>query len=63
MSEGAAGIERLGAGDAARAGFQAVGAEVGPRRLREMLTYPPTWGSTQWVRRDCAVTNCMYLHI
>jgi len=50
VSQGAGGIEQLGAGDAAAAGARAVGAEISPKHLKEMLTYPPDWGPTQWVR-------------
>lgn len=50
VSLGARGIEQLGAGDAAAAGAHAVGAEISPKHLKEMLTYPPDWGPTQWVR-------------
>lgn len=49
VSQGAKGISKLGTGDAAAAaGAQSVGAEVSPKRLKEMLTYPPDWGPTEW---------------
>lgn len=50
VSQGTKGIEQLGAGGMAAAGARAVGAEVSPKRLKEMLTYPRDWGPTQWVR-------------
>ena len=53
VSQGAKGIEQLGAGGAAAAGAHAVGVEVSPKHLKEMLTYPADWGPTQWVRGRC----------
>lgn len=43
-----AGIKALGAGPAAKWGVQPAAAEVGPQLLRDMLTFPPTWGPTEW---------------
>ncbi|KAK9811539.1 hypothetical protein WJX72_005618 [[Myrmecia] bisecta] len=48
IMEGAAGIERRGAGDAKKYGFQAAAAEVSPAQLKRHLTYPSDWGPTEW---------------
>jgi hypothetical protein len=53
VSQGAKGISELGAGDAAAAGAEAVGAAISPQQLKHMLTYPPDWGPTEWVRTCC----------
>lgn len=50
------GVKGLGAGDAAASGAEAVGAEVSPKRLKEMLTYPASWGPTEWVSASAVVS-------
>lgn len=42
------GIKALGAGPAAEWGVQAAAAEVSPQHLKELLTFPHTWGPTEW---------------
>lgn len=37
-----------GAGDAEAFGAAAVAAEVDHHQLKQMLTYPPDWGPTEW---------------
>ena len=54
VSQGAKGISQLGAGDAAAAGAEAVGAAISPKQLKQMLTYPPDWGPTEWVSTCCS---------
>jgi hypothetical protein len=49
VSQGAKGISRLGAGDAAAAGAEGVGADISAKQLKQMLTYPADWGPTEWV--------------
>ena len=41
-------LRRRGAGDAAAAGFAAVAAEVSPSQLRQSLSFPPTFGPTEF---------------
>ena len=53
VSQGAKGISELGAGDAAAAGAEAVGAAISPKQLKQMLTYPQDWGPTEWVSTCC----------
>ncbi|KAG1670953.1 hypothetical protein FOA52_011388 [Chlamydomonas sp. UWO 241] len=48
ISEGAKGIERRGVGSAAESGLHAQAADVSPKQLKEWLTYPETWGPTEW---------------
>ena len=42
------GLCRRGAGDATAAGFTAVAAEVSPSQLRSNLSFPPTFGPTEF---------------
>ncbi|CAL8470018.1 g9560 [Coccomyxa elongata] len=46
--KGAAGIEQGGAGDAEHFGAHAAAADVSPKRLKELLTYPASWGPSEW---------------
>ncbi|KAL0032609.1 hypothetical protein WJX77_010520 [Trebouxia sp. C0004] len=46
--EGKAGIEKRGAGGAEAFGGTAVAAEIDHLQLKQMLTYPPHWGPTEW---------------
>ncbi|WIA37068.1 hypothetical protein OEZ86_014043 [Tetradesmus obliquus] len=48
VSKGAAGIKALGGGPAAAWGVSAAAAEISPSQLRSMLTFPATWGPTEW---------------
>ncbi|WIA16841.1 hypothetical protein OEZ85_013777 [Tetradesmus obliquus] len=48
VSKGAAGIKALGGGPAAAWGVSAAAAEISPSQLRSMLTFPSTWGPTEW---------------
>ncbi|GBF96914.1 protoporphyrin IX magnesium chelatase [Raphidocelis subcapitata] len=48
ITGGAAAVEKKGAGGAAAFGARAVGAEVTPARLKEMLSFPKEWGPTEW---------------
>ena len=48
VSKGAAGVEALGAGAAAAMGARAVAADVSSARLKQGLTFPETWGPTEW---------------
>jgi magnesium chelatase subunit H len=43
-----AGIKALGGGPAAPWGVTPAAAEISPSQLREMLTFPPDWGPTEW---------------
>ena len=49
MSRGVAGIEDLGVGEAADIGAVPASTAVSPGELRSALTYPPEWGSIEWV--------------
>ncbi|DBA83121.1 TPA: Magnesium chelatase [Trebouxia sp. C0005] len=46
--EGKAGIENRGAGGAEAFGASAVAAEIDHLQLKQMLTYPPDWGPSEW---------------
>eukprot|EP00878_Enallax_costatus_P008487 GHUV01008871.1.p1 GENE.GHUV01008871.1~~GHUV01008871.1.p1 ORF type:complete len:841 (+),score=266.38 GHUV01008871.1:478-3000(+) len=48
VSRGTQGINALGAGPAAQWGVQPAAAEVSPQHLRDLLTFPHTWGPTEW---------------
>ena len=48
IAEGAAGVARRGAGAAERYGAQVAAVDVEAARLKEMLTYPPEWGPSEW---------------
>jgi magnesium chelatase subunit H len=48
IAGGAKAVERAGAGDAAAFGAEPVGAEVTPARLKELLSFPASWGPTEW---------------
>ena len=37
-----------GAGDAEKFGARAAAADVSPKRLKELLTYPASWGPSEW---------------
>ena len=37
-----------GAGDAEHFGAHAAAADVSPKRLKELLTYPTSWGPSEW---------------
>jgi hypothetical protein len=59
VSQGVKGIANLGAGDAVTAGAEAVGADISPKQLKQMLTYPADWGPTEWVS-DCGQKDCVH---
>ncbi|GMH35161.1 hypothetical protein BSKO_03029 [Bryopsis sp. KO-2023] len=46
--KGKDGIHTAGSGSAEQYGVQAAAAEVAPRELKEMLTYPEEWGPWEW---------------
>ncbi|KAK9915657.1 hypothetical protein WJX75_002261 [Coccomyxa subellipsoidea] len=48
ISKGAAGIKQAGAGEAEEFGGHASAADISPKRLKELLTYPASWGPTEW---------------
>lgn len=48
VAGGARGVEQAGAGPAAAFGAAAVGAEVTPAQLKQMLAFPKDWGPTEW---------------
>jgi hypothetical protein len=37
-----------GAGEAEEFGGHASAADISPKRLKELLTYPASWGPTEW---------------
>ena len=37
-----------GAGDAEAFGLRAAAADMSPKQLKEHLTFPQTWGPTEW---------------
>lgn len=45
---GAAGVEALGVGAAAASGARAAAYDVPPTELKDRLTYPPSWGPSEW---------------
>ncbi len=53
VAEGAAGILKRGAGPAEQYGARAAAADVDPKQLRAMLTYPPEWGPSEWGEPRC----------
>ncbi|GFR42159.1 hypothetical protein Agub_g3011 [Astrephomene gubernaculifera] len=48
VSVGAAGMAALGPGPAAPFGVRVGAGEMGPVRLKELLSYPPDWGPSEW---------------
>lgn len=48
IAEGAAGVLARGAGPAEPYGARAQAVDIEPQRLKEMLTFPETWGPTEW---------------
>lgn len=48
IAEGAAGVLKRGAGPAEAFGASAASADVEPKRLKEMLTFPEEWGPNEW---------------
>lgn len=48
VSRGAEGIKALAGGPAAAWGVKPAAAEISPSQLKEMLTFPATWGPTEW---------------
>lgn len=50
-AEGAAGVMKRGAGPAEAYGAEPLAVDVEPKQLKEMLTYPPEWGPTEWGER------------
>lgn len=57
-AEGAAGVLRRGAGSAAAYGAKPSAVDIEPRRLKEMLTFPDTWGPTEW-GACCCLLVCL----
>lgn len=56
VSRGEKGIQQLGAGDAQHFA-NATATAVSGRDLRESLTFPRHWGSTEWVRLTSVPTE------
>lgn len=56
-AEGAAGVAKRGAGPAEPYGAKLLAAEIEPKRLKEMLTYPESWGPTEWGERRAGETG------
>jgi magnesium chelatase subunit H len=48
ISRGMKGVQAVGAGDAAAAGFEPSGAEVAPAQLKQWLSFPEEWGPSEW---------------
>lgn len=48
LSRGAKGVLAQGAGPAAEYGVAAAAVDVGPARLKEMLSFPADWGPNEW---------------
>lgn len=48
VAKGAKGIQEAGGALLETSGVEPVGAEVNPRKLKEMLTYPAEWGPSEW---------------
>ena len=41
-------VPHRGAGDAEAFGLRAAAADMSPKQLREHLTFPQSWGPTEW---------------
>lgn len=41
-------LSHRGAGEAEAFGLTAAAADVSPKQLKEHLTFPQTWGPTEW---------------
>lgn len=48
LTEGAAGVLKRGAGPAEPFGAKPMAVDIEPKQLKEMLTYPDTWGPSEW---------------
>jgi magnesium chelatase subunit H len=48
VSGGASALMKAGAGPAEQFGVKPAAAEVSAARLKELLSFPPEWGPTEW---------------